>query len=225
LDEERDGRRVRGDLRRRPPASIWQRQRQDRVLVLAAQPKRLPTRDQHRELRAGREEVGDHGRGRQDLLEVVEQQQDRSRPQVLLDGVHDRAVIDVPHAEDLRDGRRHERRVRDRGQLDQEHPMLEVVQEVGGDLEAQARLPRPARPRERHEPRAVLEQPADLGQLAFPPQQRGRVGGEIVGASVEGRERREVRCQVRDDDLEDALRLGQVLEAVLPEVPQADAIR
>ena len=77
---------------------------------------------------------------------------------------------------------------------------------------------------ERHEPRAAPEQPAHLGQFALAPEQGGRLGREVVGASIQGGERGEVRWQVGGDDLEDALWLGQVLEPMPPEVEQADAI-
>jgi hypothetical protein len=50
------------------------------------------------------------------------------------------------------------------------------------------------------------------------------VGRQVVSTRIQGDELWEVGGQVGGDDLEDALGLGQVLEAVLPEVQQAAAL-
>ncbi len=96
--------------------------------------------------------------------------------------------------------------------------MRVAVSEATGRLQPEARLPRPAGPREREQADVVLRQePGHLHQLLLAAQERRRGDGQI--RLVEALQRREATVP----ELVDALGRRQVLEPVLAEV--AETIR
>ena len=67
----------------------------------------------------------------------------------------------------------------------------------------------------------VGQQPADLGERRFAPDEARQLHRQVVGVAVEGAERREVGAEVWVAQLVDLDRTRQVMHAVAPEVGQA----
>ena len=103
---------------------------------------------------------------------------------MLLQALQHRASVEIPHAERLGDGGRHQRGVGDRRQIDQKRAVLDdgwpagrSGQDVGRDLEGEAGLADATGPGQRHQARAGLDQGIDLHELALTTEQyRGRTG-------------------------------------------------
>ena len=92
-------------------------------------------------------------------------------------------------------------------QLDQEHAVLEARPASSAATWRPRRvLPVPPGPVSVTSRAPSADQAAHLGQLALAPEQRGRVGRQVVRASVERGEGREVEPEVRGGDLEDVAR-------------------
>ena len=113
-------------------------QRVERVLALAGESKRAPARRQDAQTTRAREQRPDARRRSEQVLEVVEQQQDVLSVQ--------EARQAVARAEGLRDLRLDELGIGERGQRHPEHAVAERAHQLGGDLQREARLPRPAGP-------------------------------------------------------------------------------
>ncbi len=132
--------------------------------------------DEQGEVGAGLEQRGELGRGLDDLLQVVEQEQ-----QLPLADVFGEAVLDP---ERLRDRLGDERRVAKRGEPDPEDACLVLGNERGGRLEREPRLARAARAGEREEPRSLSTFAASRRARARGPTKelagRGRFVFEIV---------------------------------------------
>ena len=117
------------------------------------------------------------------------------------------------------DGRRHGVRIGDRRQLDQPHPVAGAVEHLGGHLQAQPGLAASAGPGQGDHARG-LHQGADFRQLPGAADERRELGREVVPQRrvAERAQRRKLRLQVRDLELEDALRASQVLQLVDTEI-------
>jgi hypothetical protein len=63
-----------------------------------------------------------------------------------------RRILRLAQAERPGDHARHQRRLGGRGELDEPDPVGKRIEEIGGYLDRQARLPGPAQPRERDQP-------------------------------------------------------------------------
>ena len=85
-----------------------------------------------RDGRAGGQQRGHVGRGRQHLLEVVQHQQHRPAPQPVDEQVEHRPAALRPDAERGRDRARHLSRVGDRGQVDEPHPVVRCRPRTAG---------------------------------------------------------------------------------------------
>ena len=121
---------------------------------------------------------------------------------------------------------RHEDGICYGGKRHEEDAALELVQQLGRNLQTEACLSRPSRPRERQETYPlVAQQPTDLGNLFLSSYERGRLDGQVVEPLVQGLQRWEAGGQVGGDKLEDPLRPDQVLEATLPQIPQSNPFR
>ena len=183
---------------------VGSRQGQDRVLALAVDPERSARRQQQPQVRTGRDEHGERpGRSRQQLLQVVEQQQ-----HPLLIDVRGETVLG---ADRLGDGRFDEARLVDGGQRHPEHAAAEVVDALGRRLEGKPRLAGAACPGQRHDPGAV-DQPGDLDQLRGPTDERAGLRRQVRG--IERAQRRE---RLRTE-LVQPLGSAEVLEPMQPEV-------
>src|SRR5205823_9134754 len=127
LDEERDRRHLGEVLERRQVVEVGQLERRDRELLFAAQVQRRPGGDEGFEARRGREQLGDQRRRRDDLLEVVQDQEERLVAQVRLERFDDRLLTGLAHAQRLGDRRGDERLVADWRQRHEVRAVLELV--------------------------------------------------------------------------------------------------
>src|SRR5262249_47337777 len=95
-----------------------------------------------------------------------------------------------------------------------------------GDLKPEPSLPHPARAGEDEEARlGLLEKTPDLEDLALAPDEGRGLHREVVGKTVQGAKRGELRDETRGHELEDTLRPLQILEPVLAEVLQVSGRR
>ena len=204
-------------------AGIWQVERRDRVLLLTRDLERAAAAGQDGEVRAGRQQLVDRCAGPDHLLEVVEHDQHALGADVVDEALDRRATAAIRQHEGLRDRRGHQLRVADGCQLDEPHAVGVVAQSASGDLEAEARLPGAARPGEGQQA-VIRQQSADGVDLRVAAEERRQAGRKVVRRRVEGADRGEVVQQPTDDELPEALRMLEVLEPVLAEVAQLDAV-
>ena len=161
--------------------------------------------------------AGDDRGGREDLLEVVEDQQ---QPLVAQPVGQRLAIGRAPALATPRALAIAARRARDRGwaRAARRRRRPGSRRRPGGELQREARLAGPARAGERQQPGRASSRP--------PPRARRRVRRTSSAASAgcsggrPGSEGREVARQPGGDELQDALRRAQVLEPVLAEVAQ-----
>ncbi len=137
--------------------------------------------------------------------------------------IEGRASTAVRQAEGHRDGRQHERRIGDRGQLHEVDPVGEGAEGSPRDLEAETRLPRAARPQQGHQA-AVREQFGNLGDLALAAEERRQAGGQVIANRIQRPDGRKVVPKPSDHELPDPLGLLDVLEPMVAKVPQLDAL-
>ena len=109
-------------------------------------------------------------------------------------------------------------RIFDGRERNPEDTVSELLDELGGHLEREARLPRAARPRERDES-GLLDQRQQFAELAVPADQRARLSGQV--RLVEAAERRKVALS----ELVEPEWLAEILEAVLAEVAELGALQ
>jgi hypothetical protein len=111
-------------------------------------------------------------------------------------------------------------------QRDEPDAVIEVVDHLGRHLQRQARLARPAGPRQRQQPQL---RPQELlphgGHLALAADQGRRLRGKVVGARIQGDQRREGLRQPRHQELEHPLGPAEVFEPALPQIPQRGPVR
>ena len=144
-------------------------ERRHRVLLLAGDPERLARRGQDPDPGRRADEGGDRPGGRrQELLQVVEDEQQAAAGEVRLYELGGRPVGLLGDPQYSCDRRRDERRVADRRELD-EHPAVgEPVDDPFGDADREARLAGAARAGEGDDPRAG-EEVRDRGDLGCAP--------------------------------------------------------
>jgi hypothetical protein len=190
VDEQRDRigpRQVRQWQRR---TGCGDRQWRDGQQLLAGDPQRGATGGEDLQCRAGGEEGGDAGGGLDHLLDVVEEKQE-------LTGLERRRhrrgqwpVSAFAHAERLGDRRRHQRRVADGGEVDEDGAVGEGRGDVVGDRQGEAGFADPAGAGQGQQGDGLLQQEgAGSSQLAFPAHQGGAHEGQ-AGQRL-GRERRD----------------------------------
>ncbi|MGH2616308.1 MAG: hypothetical protein ACRDJC_13770 [Thermomicrobiales bacterium] len=100
--------------------------------------------------RTGAGELGDEGRGRRDLVEAVEQEQDTLAGEPGVEGLAGMWSIGIGEADRLRDRRVQQLRLGDRGEPDQANPVGECLLQLPRGLDGDARFADTARSRERH---------------------------------------------------------------------------
>jgi len=137
--------------------------------VLAGEAKRGAARREHAHARGGGEQ-GAHGlRVGSELLEVVEDEEQREVAEVL---EHRRVEVfaALRQLERPADRRQHELRVDDRREVGEDGAVPQLGREGLGGGQAEPCLPRPSGAGERHEPHVVPpEQRLDGGDLEPPP--------------------------------------------------------
>ena len=126
-----------------------------------------------RPLRRGEERRSTVGRRVEEMLEVVEEEQQ-------LPSAEEAGEV-VGRADRLRDLRGHELGVGEAGERHPEDAVAQRADELGRDLEREARLAGAAGPGEREQARAVREQRDELVELALPADERARGDGQVRG--------------------------------------------
>ncbi len=175
--------------------------------------------------RAAREELGRHGRRSGDLLEVVEHEQHLALAQAVRDIVDERPIRRLANPDHPAQRDQHSLGVGRGREVHERHPVAEPVGDLAGSPDGQAGLAGPAGAGQRHQAHVpVGESLLDRGQLGAPADERSNLGRQAAGKVVEGRERRERVVQRRVDQLEHPLRAAEILEPVLPEIPQRGVV-
>ena len=93
-----------------------------------------------------------------DLLEVVQQQQELSVSQSVVQDVEQGVCSDLTEAKRLGDGWQHQGRIADGGQIHEVHPIGEGLAQVCRDLQAQAGFAHAARTRQRQQAHLAAQQ-------------------------------------------------------------------
>ena len=180
-------------------------QRQDDVLAFSGEMKRLSARHEQAEVGTGSQELGELGRGCYDVLEVVEQEEQALRADVLGEF--------LGGAENLGDRCGDKRGLAKHGETDPEDAVRIKLGDVGGGLRREPGLAGTSCPSQSQQPRLVVrEQRAHLLQLALTPKEGCRRHRQI--RLVERGERRKLFLA----ELVQALRRRQVLQPVQSEV-------
>jgi hypothetical protein len=124
------------------------------------------------------------------------------------------------------DRREHERRLCDSCKRHEEDPVREIVEEVRRSLNRQAGLSGTAGPRQRQQtqPRSSKERD-DICQFLLPADHDRRLRGEVRRSVVERRKRWKLAAKPLCEELEDSLRLCQVLQPMLAQVAQSEPLR
>ncbi len=222
LEEQADGLGRRGGLGRDlGRGDRGKGERGDGQEVLAADPERLSARHQNLELGAPLQQVRETLGCLHDLFEVVEQEQHPLPLEPLRQHLERLLVARPPPADRPNDGFERRVRVPSRREVDEVDAVLETFDLVGRRLEGEASLPDPARAGQRQQPHAgrVQEIP-DHAQLSLPAQELGRLRRQVVRPAAQRRERGEIASERGMDELEDALRLEEVLQPVLAQVAE-----
>jgi hypothetical protein len=226
LDEQLH-RRILGErLHRQPLFRVRQGQRRHRELLLAPQPQHRPARDQHLEARGSRQQLG-HDRGSlQDLLEVVQHQQELLLIQVALQVLQRWGAPRLLQAQGVGDRGGDQTRIGEGSQIHEEHAFRELLHHVGSELEGEAGLAGAAGAREGEEAHLLpVEQPSGGSQLVFAADEGRGLGGQVMGAEIQGAQRREVDAEIRMQQLEEALGAGEVFELMPAQIAEAHALR
>ena len=149
--------------------------------MLPAQAQRRTTGGQDLQVRADGQQVGHLVGGRQDVFEVVEDEQDVAIEQDAFQAVQQRLVTPLADTKRLGDGGADERGVLETCQIDEEHTVGEDVQQRLGHRQRQTRLARAGWPGERHQAHVVAQQHlAGKLQLTSSTNDLGRLGTQVV---------------------------------------------
>ena len=175
------------------------------------------------------EQPADERRGRQHVLEVVEHQQQVLGGQEALGGLLGGLAREHDDRQRLDDRRGHVLGPSQRGERDEVRAVGEVRLHRARRLQRQPRLAHPARAREGQQPHAVdAEAVRDRPHVVLAadrPVRRRRQPVRPTGSGRQRGQRREVRRQIADDELEEVLGAIEVLEPVLAEIPERDVRR
>jgi len=224
LDEERDRidrpQLVKADVTR----AARERERRHEKLLLSGDPERFTARHEHLHARGPGDQLADGSGCGHDLLEIVQDEQERAVAQVLdecLEGVASRSFA---QSERRRDSWPHELGIGDRRQRNEDRSIVERVRCLACDLHGQPRLAGAAWSGQRDD--SFLGQ--ELEQhvlLAGPADEARHLGREMDGTRVERPQRREGLAETGGNELEEMLGALEVLQAVLAEVAQRRAGR
>jgi hypothetical protein len=134
--------------------------------LLAADPQRRATGDEDAEPRGDREELGGQDRGRQQMLEVVDDQHQFAVPEVVRQRVRARSVAAIAQGEGAGDLRRHQRRIGHLLEADERRAVRVVRLLLAGQLDQQPSLPDSTWTGQRQQTHVGIgQQPAEGSQL------------------------------------------------------------
>ena len=180
----------------------------------------LAARDEQRHPGRVAEQVGQIACRVEHLLEVVEHEQDA----LLAEIAEQRLASGFVDPQRLRRSRYDERRIEDRSQRHEEDTGGERLDQLGRDLEREARLSRSSRSRQRDDACIGLtDELTQLLDLSLAAEERRRLGGKVRRPVVERSKWRELGGQAVDDELVETLRLAEILEAMEAEVREREA--
>ena len=158
------------------------------------------------------------------MLAVVDEEQQRLRPQIVDDGLPQRTSGAIADPEATGDGLHDQVGIADRRQLDQPHAVRLLTDELGRGLDHQPRLSGAAGADHRDQPMRPSEC-LELRQLPLASDEGGQLRRKVGAAALHGPERGKLHIQAIDDQLEHAFGNGQVLEPMRPEVADRHAVR
>jgi hypothetical protein len=149
--------------------------------VLGRQPERRPARGENGHCRGGREQVGNERGSGEELLEVVQDEQQRATCEVVGDRI-DRRPVAALELERLFDSHPEQLRIPERRQVDEARRPLRG--QLLGDGECESGLARAAGTGQRDEARLATEERSNSRDFQLPPDERVRrrrqPGGELV---------------------------------------------
>jgi hypothetical protein len=118
------------------------------------------------------------------MLTVIHDEQERFGPESVGQRFDHVTAGLLGHAQSGRDRLRDQRRVRDRRELREPHSVWIAFHHVGGYLEREPGLARPARTGKRDEA-SLTEQPFDLGDLPLAADETGQLDGQVVRMGIQ----------------------------------------
>jgi hypothetical protein len=167
-------------------------------------------------------QVGSH---RQHLLDVVQQQLLLPGAQGFLQLLPQRSSSTLSDVKDLGDGRYHQCGIANGSKRHEADTIGKLVTHLRGHLQAQARLADTARAQQREQTHlGTGKLGAHRRDFLLTPQQRREQDRQGRMRRVQGRERREIGGQTRNDELKELFGTSDVLEVMLSDIPQAHAI-
>ena len=193
--------------------------------MLAADVESFTARDEQLESWTCLEELRYRPHRMRQLLEVVEEQEHGLVAKSDLQGLEERLLAGLGHANDLADGGKSRFHLSDGGQVDEEHAVEDAFKMGGRRAERQARLAGPTWAGQRDQTGPVVrEQPADLLKLLFATNEGRCRYREVARAVIERPKRGEIRNQVRMCELEQSLGVVEVSQAIFAEIDEARPI-
>src|SRR5438105_11971916 len=193
------------------------------VLPLAVDAQSTSAGGEDRETRGRGQQFGYPWRGVAHLLEVVQDQERAALAKMVDQRGHGREPAAIRQAQLLRDGPRHQLRVLQQRERDEEDAVRESLRLASPYLQREARLSGPPWSGQREQAGAA-QQLLHFAELALTAEEAGELDRQIVGRGVEGLERGELDWQALDHELVDALGSRQILEAPLAKIACRDAL-
>jgi hypothetical protein len=131
---------TRSDRRGRDGRLLGEGEGRDRALLLARHAKRRAAAHQDAEIAGAAQQFRYHRRGRQHVLEVVQDDQEPAVPQVMSQMLDERPALGIRQPDALGDRRQYQPGIPDRRQPDEVHPIGISAGHARGELDAKARL-------------------------------------------------------------------------------------
>ena len=180
---EEHHRRGRPDLWQQADSCPRQCQWQDREFLLTGDMERHAAGDQHPEFWQALQEVGELVGSRDNVLEIVEDQQDSLTTESQFQALGAGAISSLTDTDHAGNRRYDEIRIGNSRKGDQADAVREVPAQRMRDLEGKARLPDPTSPCQCHEKQIIPgKQTPDIVEFALSPNQRGAQERELSGS-------------------------------------------
>ena len=154
--------------------------------------------DHDRQASCGVDERSNLGCRREDLLEVVQDEQRSTATHESLDSVQSRFSRHLTEAQDARNRVVHETRIGDCSEWDEERSVRELVDAVHRQAQSQARLARTRRSGEGHYP-GFSKQARTPRQLSRSPHEAGPLQRQLARPSL-GRSAPQIELRILDED-------------------------
>ena len=201
---------------------FWQRHRRHGHQALARHAERLATGCHDAQVGATAEElVGDFDDWVEQVFAVVQDQEDA--PVGKRRRCRDRAAGRLLHSQGRPDGVADQRPVIQRSELDVPDATGVGIDEVRPDFQREPGLSNTPRPRE-GEDRGRFKARLRVGDLLRATDEAGELVWQVVRGRFERSDRGKFGGQLRPDDLVQAYRRREVLEPMLPEIPEAHLV-